>query len=60
MLRKEVQDMIFNMMGYGMMDGYGYYGFTGLLFSLLLIGLVILVYLWVAKLWREVFRKAKK
>ena len=51
--------MIFNMMGYGMMDGYGYYGFTGLLFSLLLIGLVILVYLWIAKLWKEVFKKTK-
>lgn len=50
--------MIFNV-GYGMMN-YGYYGFTNVLFLLLLIGLVIIVYLWVAKLWKEVFRKAKK
>ena len=51
--------MIFNMMGYGMMDGYGYYGFTGFLLSLLLIGLVILVYLWVIKLWKQTFAKGK-
>ena len=46
-------------MGYGMMN-YGYYGLTSFLVLLLLIGLVALVYLWIARLWKEVFRKAKK
>jgi len=52
--------MIFNMMGYDMMGAYGYYGLTGFLLSLLLIGLVILVYLWIIKLWKQIFPKGKR
>ena len=54
-----------NMMGYGseygMMGGlgYGYWSFFNLLFLLFLIGIVVLVYLWIMKLWKEVFKKAK-
>ena len=57
-----------NMMGYGMMGGsfgygmmgnYGYWGFWNFLSSVLAIGLIILVYLWVVKLWREVFNRKK-
>ncbi|MBI2100985.1 hypothetical protein HYT53_00045 [Candidatus Woesearchaeota archaeon] len=47
-------------LGYGMMgQSYGYWSFINLLSLVLLIGLVILVYLWVAKLWKEVYKKAK-
>lgn len=34
----------------------GMYGF-GSLFNILVIGLIILVYLWVIKLWKEISRK---
>lgn len=51
------------MMGPGMMGGYGgqmmgwsgMWGFTGILWFLIVIGLVILVWLWVIKLWKDVF-----
>ena len=47
-----------NMMGYGMMDqGYGYWNFVNFLSVVLTIGLIILVYLWIIKIWKEVFRK---
>lgn len=50
-----------NMMGYGMMGnlgyGYGYWTFLNFLSLALIIGLIILIYLWVMKLWKEVFRK---
>ncbi len=46
-----------NMMGSGMMGnlgyGFGYWNFLNVLYVLLLIGLVILVYLWIIKLWRN-------
>lgn len=45
---------------YGMMMGFG--GFSTLyhlLITLLLLGLVILVYLWIVKLWREIRRKRR-
>ena len=57
-----------NMMGYGMMGGsfgygmmgsYGYLGFWNFLSAVLAIGLIVLVYLWVVKLWREVFNRKK-
>lgn len=45
-----------NMMGSGMMGNYsyglGYLGFVSVLYILLLVGLVILVYLWIVKTWR--------
>jgi|SRR3989338_2896617 len=46
--------------GYGMMGnvGYGYWGFINFLSLVLVIGLIILVYLWIIKLWKEV-RKLK-
>ena len=44
-----------NMMGNGMMGstGYGYFGFINVLSIILLIGLIILVYLWIFKLWKH-------
>lgn len=46
--------------GYGMMgQSYGYWSLINLLSLVLLVGLVILVYLWIAKLWKEVYKKAK-
>lgn len=43
-----------------MMDGYnmisGMYGGMGL-FNILIIGLIILVYLWIIKLWKEINKK---
>lgn len=48
-------------LGYGMMgQSYGYWSFINLLSLVLLIGLIILVYLWIAKLWKEVRRKSKQ
>src|SRR3989338_4146845 len=45
------------MMGYnyGMMGsfGYGYWGLLGILYVLLVLGLIVLVYLWALKLWRS-------
>jgi len=38
--------------------GYGYWGFINFLSLVLVIGLIILVYLWIIKLWKEV-RKLK-
>jgi len=44
------------MMGSGTMGGYsyglGYLSFVNLLYILLLVGLVVLVYLWIVKTWR--------
>ena len=44
-------------MGYGMMGnygyGFGYWNFLNALYALLLIGLIILVYLWIIKLWKN-------
>lgn len=48
-----------NNYGYGMMGSYGYWSFLNFLSLLLAIGLVILVYLWIAKLGKEVFKKRK-
>ena len=47
------------MMGYGMMGnyGYGYWNFINVLYIILLIGLIILVYLWVIKLWKNIPKK---
>lgn len=45
--------------GYGMMGNYGYWGFLNFLSLVLVIGLIILVYLWIMKLWKDVFRKSK-
>ena len=48
--------------GYGMMGnyGYGYWDFLNVLSLILLIGLVILVYLWVIRLWRDMQNKSRK
>ena len=50
-----------NMMGYGMMDNYGYsyWSFISLLYAIFLIGLIVLVYLWIIKLWKDVFHHKK-
>ena len=45
--------------GYGMMGNYGYWSFINFLSLVLAIGLIILVYLWIMKLWKDVFRKTK-
>lgn len=49
--------------GYGMMGNYGYglgyWSFLNFLSLVLVIGLIVLVYLWIMKLWKDVFRKAK-
>lgn len=46
--------------GYGMMgSGYGYWGLLNFLYLVLVIGLVILVYLWIIKLWKQISKKEK-
>lgn len=45
--------------GYGMMGSYGYWSFINFLSLVLVIGLIILVYLWVFKLWKEASKKSK-
>ena len=51
-------------MGYGMMGnygyGFGYWNFVNILYIILLIGLIILVYLWILKLWRNMKNKGSK
>ena len=51
-------------MGYGMMGnygyGFGYWNFLNVLYSILLIGLIILVYLGIIKLWRNLYQKKDK
>lgn len=55
-----MMNMMGGNLGYGMMgNSYGYWGFLNFLSLVLLIGLIILVYLWIAKLWKEVFKKSK-
>ncbi len=47
--------------GYGMMgSGYGLWGVNSVLMSLLLLGLVAVVFLWAWKLWKETKTEAKK
>ena len=56
-----------NMMNFGMMggyDGYGmmgssFFGISSILGFLFLLGLVVLVWLWVYKLWRDIQRRQK-
>lgn len=47
----------------GMMDGCGLMGMFGSLYmfllTLLLLGLVIVIFLWIVKLWRQVVGKKK-
>ncbi len=49
--------------GYGMMGnwgyGFGYWSFINILYIILLIGLIILVYLWIAKLLRDSAKKKR-
>lgn len=53
-----MMNMIAGNLGYGMMGtSYGYLSFLNFLSIVLVIGLVILVYLWIMKLWKEVFKK---
>ena len=40
--------------------GYGYSGFINVLSIMLLIGLIILVYLWIFKLWKNMKNESKK
>ncbi|MBI2135468.1 hypothetical protein HYU06_00160 [Candidatus Woesearchaeota archaeon] len=75
MMGNNYQNLGGNNMAYGMMGGYGGYGTTGygsgmmssgmfwlngFLAFLLLIGLVVLVWLWVFKSWNELTKKGKK
>ena len=50
--------------GYGMMENYGYrfgyWNFLNVLYILLLIGLIILVYLWIIKLWKNMKNKGSR
>ncbi|MDP4039769.1 MAG: hypothetical protein Q8P57_04280 [Candidatus Pacearchaeota archaeon] len=52
------------MMGSGMMGnlgyGFGYWNFINILYIILLIGLIILVYLWILKLWKNMQNKGGK
>ncbi len=50
------------MMGSGMMGNWGYFGywnFLNVLYAVLLIGLIILVYSWITKLWGDSHGKKK-
>ncbi|MBI3033626.1 hypothetical protein HYY72_00510 [Candidatus Woesearchaeota archaeon] len=51
-------------MGYGMMGnygyGFGYWNFLNVLYVILLVGLIILVYLWIIKLWKNMNIKSGK
>ncbi len=53
-----------NMMSGGMMGnlgyGFGYWNFINILYITLLIGLIILVYLWILKLWKSMQNKGGK
>ena len=51
-----------DMMGYGTIgnSGFGYWNFLNVLYIILLIGLIILVYLWIAKLWNDIKNKRAK
>ncbi|MDP3765957.1 MAG: hypothetical protein Q8R04_05580 [Nanoarchaeota archaeon] len=50
--------------GYGMMGnygyGFGYWNFLNVLYVILLIGLIILVWLWIIKLWKSIKNKKDK
>ena len=52
------------MMGSGMMGNwgysFGYWNFINVLYIILLIGLIILVYLWILKLWKNMQNKGGK
>ena len=56
--------MINNMMGSGMIVnwvyGFSYWNFINILYIILLIGLIILVYIWILKLWKNVQNKGGK
>lgn len=39
--------------------GYSYYGVMDILYIVFFVGLTVLVWLWVAKLWRELRHKRK-
>ncbi len=43
--------------GYGMMEGYSFWNVFTLLYLVLIIGLIVLVYLWIIKLWKSQRRK---
>ncbi len=45
--------------GYGMMGSYGFWNVFTLLYVVLIIGLIILVYLWIIKLWKNQRRGGK-
>ena len=53
-----------NMMNSGMMGnwgyGLGYWNFINVLYVVLLIGLIILVYLWIVKLWKSMKNKGDR
>jgi len=46
-----------NMMGFGGTMGYTFFGVYSILLFLLLLGLVVLVYLWIVKVWKDLNKK---
>ena len=40
--------------------GLGYWNFMNVLYVVLLIGLIILVYLWIIKLWKDFYGRKKQ
>ena len=55
-----MRNMMASNFGYGMMGlEYGYWGLLNFLSLVLLIGLIILVYLWIIKLWKQISKKQK-
>ena len=50
--------MVYNMMEWG--SGMMGLGFGGLFMWLIALGLVLVVWLWVIKLWREVVQRKRK
>ena len=53
-----------NMMSYGVKGnygyGFGYWSFLNISYTILLIGLIILVFLGITKLWRGLYQKKDK
>ena len=64
MMSGGMMNMMGNNFGYGMMGNYGYglgyWSFLNVLYAILLIGLIILVFLGIIKMWRNLYQKKDK
>lgn len=51
-----------NMMDLGMMgtSGFGYWNVINILYVLLLIGIIVLVYFWIIRLWKDMKKKSSR